>query len=436
MFGFIRRSLFVKILLIFSLAAILMIGIIASAIHYMVDDDAGPKQHLMKHLAEYATMMVNEIGVPPDYATAASIATEMGLTIRVHSDETVWSSNGDKTMPVLRSHYSMRWKDSEFSVNKTQGGSVVRLQKDDYIFYFEHSHRLFEERKMLTTLLLAIFIVGILLISYHLVRWILRPIRSLEEGARRLSQGDLKHRAPERSMDELGKLTTSFNEMAVTIEEIVSQKEQLMLDVSHELRTPITRINLALELMEDNPHKPKIKEDLLQMQSMITNILESARLDRSRNHGLQIEIHDIVEATKKIVKDYTGIQPGVVCHFEKQSIECKFDYDRMAMLIKNLVENALKYSSNQDKPVELSIGTTGASIEIIVSDSGIGIPEQDLPHIFEPFYRVDKSRQTKTGGYGLGLSLCHKIVLAHGGAISVHSTQGHGTQFKVQIPQS
>jgi len=127
--------------------------------------------------------------------------------------------------------------------------------------------------------------------------------------------------------------------------------------------------------------------------------------------------------------------PGVRELITEREIVLDFDGERMRMVFRNLLENAFKYSLPDSRAVELSTSTSGDNILVRVSDDGPGIPESDLDNIFEPFFRVDRSRSKSTGGYGLGLSICKRIMEAHGGAITVERNPGRGTTFLLILPK-
>ena len=166
---------------------------------------------------------------------------------------------------------------------------------------------------------------------------------------------------------------------------------------------------------------------------MITELLESARLN-SANYQLQKTKFDLQEQLDQLVSLYQDSPPGVLLDKSASATMIYADKERLMICFRNLLENALKYSKNQNHAVEIEIQSEVDRIIITVRDFGEGIPAQDMPHIFEPFYRVDKSRNAKTGGYGLGLNLSKKIIAAHGGEISVESTPNVETLFTVSLP--
>ncbi|HXL72790.1 MAG TPA: HAMP domain-containing sensor histidine kinase, partial [bacterium] len=224
-----------------------------------------------------------------------------------------------------------------------------------------------------------------------------------------------------------------FNLMARRVKEMVHSKDQLLLDVSHELRSPLTRLKLSLEMIPETELKQSMLQDVSEMETMLAEILETERL-RSGNGKLDFEDFEPAALIREVLLKYQGRRPGVEFLEPSAALTIKGDFTRIKTVVQNLIENALKFSDKQKKPVEVSLEANDDVITLIVRDFGAGIPEEDQDKVFEPFYRVDKSRTKETGGYGLGLSLCREIVRAHGGDIRLESQLGHGTRVLAEFP--
>lgn len=165
---------------------------------------------------------------------------------------------------------------------------------------------------------------------------------------------------------------------------------------------------------------------------MVTAILEEARL-RSSASALNMETLELTDLIKSVLEEFKDHPPGIVWE-GSEAVKIQADRDKIRMVLRNLLENALKHTPGDGYPVAISMAVVENDVEIVVEDHGEGIPESALPHLFEPFYRADFSRSRKTGGYGLGLSLCKAIVDAHNGRIHVTSTPGSGTRVVVTLP--
>jgi signal transduction histidine kinase len=204
--------------------------------------------------------------------------------------------------------------------------------------------------------------------------------------------------------------------------------------VSHELRSPLTRMKLALAMAPKGPLKESLMEDVTEMERMVTTILENAR---AQGGGLSLERQriDLVAIVRDEVKLHENLAPGVRLENDPEAAELSLDPEKTRRVIRNLLENALKYSREASVPVTVRVHVLADAVAVSIQDRGIGIPREDLPFVFEPFYRVDPSRSRETGGFGLGLSLCKAIMEAHGGSISIESQVGAGTTAQLQFPR-
>ena len=156
----------------------------------------------------------------------------------------------------------------------------------------------------------------------------------------------------------------------------------------------------------------------------------------SPHGGLRKTPGRLDQLIQQVTSEFQSRTPGVQIPVPVPPCTVVLDQDRFRIMLRNILDNALRHSEADDPPVHLSAQETPGGILLIIEDHGCGIPPHDLPHIFEPFYRVDKSRSKETGGYGLGLNLVHKIVSAHGGSITLDSTLGRGTTVRIKLPSS
>jgi signal transduction histidine kinase len=236
----------------------------------------------------------------------------------------------------------------------------------------------------------------------------------------------LKHRVPLKKSDELRDLAAAFNAMTDRIRDMLNTKEQLLLDVSHELRTPITRMKVALEFLEDSQAKQSLEADIEEMEKMVNAILETARRQH-KYENLKKQPTNLAELLKQTLTAFENQPPGIEIVDLPSEIEAEVDPEQIKTVFDNVLNNAIKYSQPDGEPIQATYEHRESFGVVRITDKGIGIPEEELSHIFEPFYRVDKSRTKDTGGYGLGLSLCKTIMEAHGGKIEVQSRPQEGT---------
>ncbi len=295
---------------------------------------------------------------------------------------------------------------------------------------FGPSHELHDR---LVGLLLALM-AAVFVVAHVVLRRSLRPLRSLQEGVARLGEGDLDVVVPNRTRDEFGDLTEAFNRMVGRVREMVRARDQLLLDVSHELRSPLTRMKVALAMLPEDDKTQRLRTDVGEMEAMITELLELERLRSGR--AIEARRQDLVPLVREVAGSFEQTPPGVRFSNTPAEAWAEVDSERMRTVLRNLLENAIKYSLPDSRPVEVSVAEEGARVVIRVQDDGPGVPSEDLGQLFEPFFRVDRSRSKKTGGYGLGLSMCKRILEAHGGGIAFENRPGRGACFTLTLPRA
>ncbi len=428
-----QRSIFVKLLLIFLATAVALVLVIRGFFFIGLDQNQSFKADLFRNLSKYSLQLVQEIGTPPDEKRTRALANELGVQFRVKSRTETWST--DPTLPPI----SALTIEEAFSNSTTQVGRyhrhpfvLINQNGIQYALFF--LHRSFGELPAWSFLGLA-GVVGLIIgASYIAVHRLFRPLRWLNEGVEKIAKGQFEHQVPIRSTDELGRLTQSFNEMAHQVSDMIHTRDRLLLDVSHELRSPLTRMKLTVEMMTVNSAKETLQQEIRELEAMVTELLESERLN-SQTGGLSLVSTDIVPIVKKLAESYASIGPGVQLISAPQNVRLPLDPHRVQIAIRNVIDNAVKYSRPEFGPVTLHIEVNRDSALVAVEDHGTGIPVEDQSRIFEPFYRIDPSRTRNTGGYGLGLSLVKKIMLAHGGEVFVKSESNHGSTFTLKFPK-
>lgn len=429
-----QRSIFVKLLLIFLATAVALFIVIRGFFFIGLDRNQSFKADLFKNLSKYSIQLVQEVGTPPDEKRARALAKELGIQIRVKGSEGTWSTD-----PSLPSVSTLKVEEA-FSNSTTQVGRYRRhpfvLIKQDgtqYALFF--LHRPFGELPAWSFFVL-IGVVGLIIVaSYLAVHRLFRPLNWLTEGVGEIAKGHFDHQVPIRSTDELGRLTQSFNEMAQQVNERLQARDRLLLDVSHELRSPLTRMKLAIEMVHDESAKDKLQQEIRELEAMVTELLESERLN-SEAGGLTLASTDLVTIVKELAESYASVGPGVRLVASPQSARLPLDRHRVQIALRNVIENAVKYSRPEYGPVTLRIEVTSDAALVSVQDHGLGISTDEQSRIFEPFYRIDPSRTRHTGGYGLGLSLVKKIMIAHGGEVLLQSEPHRGSTFTLRFPKT
>ena len=387
-----------------------------------------------RNISQYLNYVIDDLGTPPSYERARVVASRAALQIQFQGSDISWST-ASKTIERDRIHFRT-WHDSpNIRGGMSHGRFYIEYRHTAGDFIFELSGE-YDKNPELKSVhgFIFVMIALILIAAYFSIRWILRPIKWLNEGMQEVGRGNLKHRVPVKKSDELGQLTQDFNTMTKRLHEMLRAKEQLLRDVSHELRSPLTRMKVALEFLKQDKTSTIIQSDIEEMEAMISSILNSARTHHAHSR-LNIQKSDITKLIHKVKAAYREAPPGIEVSGTSTPIVCEVDSEQIKIVLKNILDNAIKYSRTDSDPIQISVDKQAHWIIVNIKDKGIGIAPEDLAYIWEPFYRVDKSRSRETGGYGLGLSLCKTIMEAHGGKIEVSSGVGEGTTASLYIPK-
>ncbi|MBI5493291.1 MAG: HAMP domain-containing protein [Deltaproteobacteria bacterium] len=281
-------------------------------------------------------------------------------------------------------------------------------------------------------------------IGWALARKALKPVAEITKTARRIGAESLNERinitVPQ---DEIGMLASTINEMMERLEKSFKQIRQFTADASHELKTPLTILKGEMEIAlrsKDNVEYMKEAlnsslEEIDRMNDIVRNLLDLAKMDVEKGAvpkepvDLEKVLSDRYEQLKKVALD-SGIHMAIL---RSKPLIVSGDAVRIGQLLSNLIDNAIKYT-HRGGAVELSLDSDGGSAVFMVRDTGVGISKEDLPYIFDRFYRVDKARSREVGGAGLGLSICKEIAESHGGSLEVDSAHGQGSTFTARLP--
>lgn len=385
------------------------------------------------HLVQYVQYITKDIGTPPDLERARQIARNASMTIRYSSPDENWSTS-ENFIPIQGRRIHIWHSGPDMLAGSARGRYFVKVRHGDgeLVFQAARGRAAMDDIQKVLLVLICLFTV-VLVMAYLAIRWILKPIRWLTEGVTQVGDGNLEHRVPEERADEFRDLAEAFNDMVTRISKAMHAREQLLLDVSHELRSPLTRLKIELEMLPAGSRKESLREDILEMGKMITDILEAARMQHNAG-SLNIQPVDLARLIHNLLPDFENQPPGLVVQGDLAESKVSADIEKAGIALRNVIDNAMKYSRKSDQPVELSLAAGAGFAVIRVVDHGIGIPAEDQSYIFEPFYRADKSRTRKTGGYGLGLSMCKTIMEAHGGRIEIRSSLNQGTTVTLSFP--
>ncbi len=273
--------------------------------------------------------------------------------------------------------------------------------------------------------------------------WVAARVDPLASGAGRLRQGDLTARVPVDGSDELTSVAVSFNEMAEALEHSKERERQFLLSVGHDLRTPLTTIGGYVEALEEGIDDPEevariasvMGSEHRRLRRLIEDVMVLARLD-SAEFGVVAEPVDVAAHVGEVARRYdsSAQASGITLDLTLDPTGVRsIDPDRVAQILSNLIENALRYTP-ADGAVSVELRSRPEALELVVRDTGPGIEEDDLPHIFERFYVARKYRGVRPAGSGLGLSIVERLVTTMGGSVSATSRLGTGTEFSIELP--
>lgn len=277
-----------------------------------------------------------------------------------------------------------------------------------------------------------------------LTRHITRPVRQLTDSAQAIASGDLTQRIQTGQPGELGELASAFNTMAESLERNEKARRNLVADVAHELRTPLTIIEGTVDAVLDGIFEPSpehmrvIKEEAGVLAKLIADLrelslAEAGRLELTREELDPVEVAESVVASLRA----SALDKGVALSLsaENEVAPVMADRDRVVQILSNLLSNALRHTP-EGGTICVNVRPAEKGILFAVSDNGEGISVEDLPHVFDRFYRADKSRSRRGGGTGLGLAIARQLVDAHGGRVWAESELGNGSTFYFTLPAS
>ncbi|HEX2994258.1 MAG TPA: ATP-binding protein [Anaerolineales bacterium] len=290
---------------------------------------------------------------------------------------------------------------------------------------------------------LAAAVVAVVL-SLYLSRSVIAPVRAMSLAAQRIADGRYDERVQVNGADELAQLGVRFNQMAEKLSQVESMRRQLIGDVSHELRTPLTAIKGSMEGLMDGV-LPATQETYQQIHAeadrlnrLVDDLQELSRVE-ARAYQLEfrpVEVPALVQTvTKRLMPQAESKRITLDLNLTPDLPSLLADEDRLVQVLTNLTGNALQYTPEGGR-VTISARQADHEVQISVRDTGIGIPSEHLPHIFDRFYRADKSRSRRAGGgSGIGLTIARLLVEAHGGRLWVESAgEGQGSTFTFALP--
>lgn len=350
--------------------------------------------------------------------------------------------------------YSFGWINFSPALRWTLlGGYALASVLTFFNVWFSAQMMFASEHDLLLAIVLLVFAGGMaMVLGYFLSSTVTERIHLVKSAAQKLAEGDLQTRVPVNGRDEVAALANTFNQMAEQLQaadrkqrELESLRRDLIAWVSHDLQTPLTSMRAILEAlsdgMVDDPETVKrylhtAQRDVRSLSALIDDLFQMAQLDAGgfplhrADASLNDLVSDTLESFAELAKQQEITLEGNV---DSEVDPVHMDTQAIGRVLNNLIGNALRHTPQMGR-VNVWVSRRDQGVEVTVSDTGEGIRADDLPHIFERFYRGEKSRNRVTGGAGLGLAIARGIVQAHGGDIWVESEISKGTQFTFRIP--
>lgn len=273
---------------------------------------------------------------------------------------------------------------------------------------------------------------------------LVRPLKRMSHSIEAMAEGYAENYLHENAYNETQQISEAFNKLWDRYRVLDASREEFVANVSHELKTPLTSMKVLADSLLAQPDAPvelyqefmgDLSEEIERENKIINDLLSLVKLDK-KGVNINIQSENINELVERILKRLRPLasRQNIELVFESfRTVTAEVDETKLSLAVTNLVENAIKYNK-EGGWVQVSLNADHKFFYLKVADSGIGIPKEDTDHIFERFYRVDKSHSREIGGTGLGLAIARNAVVMHRGAVKVHSEPGEGTTFTVRIP--
>jgi signal transduction histidine kinase len=379
---------------------------------------------------DYVDKLATELGTPPSVERAQILVQRLPLRVDISGPVVNWRSHPDQADVPQRPDNRNPWgKEERFWERTSADGHRIRFGLSTAVWN--------DKPRYIGWITLSVLLL-LTALAYLRVRRLLRPLDAIREGALRFGSGDFNHpiKVPQpHHPDELGELAASINAMAADIEQMLEAKRSLLLAISHELRSPLTRARLNTELLPETDdvqiQRLALLRDLALMRDLVSDLLESERLS-NRHVALHREATDLGELVAEVARSMSqAVNTAVTAELPALQL----DPVRIRLLVRNLLDNALRHSAGASQIPLLQVSETPDGVQLSVRDFGAGVPPEQLPQLAQAFYRPDVARSRDDGGVGLGLYLCKLVALAHGGRFEIANAHP-GLNITVTLPKN
>ncbi|MDO4294484.1 MAG: HAMP domain-containing sensor histidine kinase, partial [Eubacteriales bacterium] len=338
----------------------------------------------------------------------------------------------EATVPIVE-----QWEEDGKTVSRVRGVILASASTDSIMATMD----ILSRKALILEILMGIIIVGIVFFFSHIL---IRPFKRVTQSINEVKDGFTDEPISVPDYLETEHIVEAFNQLLARMKVINDSRQEFVSNVSHELKTPMTSIKVLADSLNQQPDAPvelyrefmqDITEEIEREDKIINDLLALVKMDKTEGvmNVSATDINSLLETTLKRLRPIARKRDVEVVFESLRPVVAEVDEVKMSQIFINLVENAIKYNKEHGW-VKVLLDADHQFFTVEISDSGIGIPEEDYEHIYERFFRVDKSHSREIGGTGLGLSITRNAVLLHRGSIKVSSVEGQGTCFVVKIP--
>ena len=438
------RTLFSKIFLWSVFAQVLTLGSILALVTFYIPDSEGAIDNAWSAYAHTAVVLLEKFGPQALDEFLAKTGEDTLLQLRLQATPS-GNSCAPGTIPADGAQAT-----APHAVDDNTTTIAARGLEGDYCLTVHATSgglpETPEDRRSRLRILILLELLSCAGLSYGVARYLSRPISELRSAASRLAQGDMTARVggtlANRS-DEAAGLVREFDQMAERVADLIEAQRRLIGDISHEIKSPLARLSVALGLARRTAETyaprqfDRMERELERLSMLSSELLTLAKLEQGPASAPLATV-DLGAVVKRVLSDATFESQtrmgDVVLHEHDRPLMVAGDEDLLRRAIENVVRNAIFYTSPGTK-VEVALASPdGRSAALEIRDHGPGVPADALPHLFEPFYRVDQARARQTGGAGVGLSICERAVRLHGGRIAARNASPRGLIVDISLP--
>jgi two-component system, OmpR family, sensor histidine kinase CpxA len=423
-------ALFVRLFFSFLLTAIITAGLVFMIFRSF--RPAGSMNDVMeKNLDFYLTALHKNAG--PDFSIEKLSAMTESLGVYAQLQNTP-SVLGNETLPALTElKPEIKELYPRFTVGREKGYFYAIHEGLTPRVAWMIKARDLPKGFQMTFIGILGFLSAIFAMSFISVHFFMKPIRVMLYGIEQIAAGNIRYRLDQRYRGGFSDIVDRFNHIADQLERFILSKDRLLRDVSHELRSPLTRMGVAIDLLDDSKLKNSLKKDSSIMNRLIHDLLESYRVQKTKSSVHTVSINNLFQNLQN--------------YYQSNDVEIKISGDAgltwpldptlTEVIFKNLIENSIKYVTKIPVMLDIDFRKQNEKLYITVKDNGTGIPAADLPYIFEPFYRSSVARsQTNPEGFGLGLSIVKTYVELQNGRIDARNASDGGALFTLEFSHS